>query len=264
MLIAQLSDLHVRPGDQLYGGAVNSNAQLSVAVDHLHSLDRRPDLVIVSGDLVDEGRPEEYVEAAKALGRLAIPFLIAPGNHDDRANLRRAFRSHDYLPAAGPMNYCIDDHDLRIVVLDTCKAGSHHGELEESTLSWLELTLLTNREKPTLVVMHHPPFTCGIPYLDRYRLLDFGKLANLLVGFDNIEAVLCGHVHRTMVRRWAGTVVITCPSTTTEIALQMAQNAQPQSYSGPSSYLLHQWSRSERLVTHLVHTNHDAGPYPFF
>lgn len=162
------------------------------------------------------------------------------------------------------MNYCSDDHDLRIVVADTCKVGSHHGELEESTLFGLELTRSTDREKPTLVVMHHPPFTGGIPYLDRYRLLDSGKLANLLVRFDNLEAVLCGHVHRTMVKRWAGTVVITCPSTTTEIALQMAHDAHPQSYPGPSAYLLDRWSKSERLVTHLVHTNHDAGPYPFF
>ena len=61
---------------------------------------------------------------------------------------------------------------MRIIAVDTCRPGRHHGEVDGSTLSWLERTLLADREKPTLVLMHHPPFACGIPYLDRYRLQD--------------------------------------------------------------------------------------------
>jgi 3',5'-cyclic AMP phosphodiesterase CpdA len=227
-------------------------------------MDRRPDVVILSGDLVEKGAPEEYAEAASRLKDLALPFLIVAGNHDDRAGLRQAFPEHTYLPASGALNYCIDAHPVRILVLDTCRPGVHHGEVDAPSLAWLERTLRSDPVKPTLVVMHHPPFVSGIPYLDQYRFTDPGPTAEILRGFGNIEAVLCGHVHRTMVKRWAGTVVISCPSTTTEIALQWRSDASPQSYLGPPACMLHAWDPVEGLVSHVSHIEKGAGPFPFF
>ena len=46
MLIAQISDTHVRPQGQLYHGVADSNRMLAQAIAHLHALDRRPDLVL--------------------------------------------------------------------------------------------------------------------------------------------------------------------------------------------------------------------------
>lgn len=264
MLIAQISDLHVRPAGQLYGGAANSNSHLTAAIRHLHELDRRPDLIILSGDLVDKGTPEEYAEAASRLNDLAIPFLIVAGNHDDRTGLRQAFPEHHYLPASGALNYCIDAYPVRILVLDTCQPGLHHGEVDRQSLDWLDETLQSNPVKPTLLVMHHPPFKSGIPYLDKYRLLDSGPTAEILRRFSNVEAVLCGHVHRSMVKRWAGTVVISCPSTTTEIALQLQPDAVPQSYVGSQACMLHDWNAVDGLVSHVSYIEKGAGPFPFF
>ena len=83
MLIAQLSDVHVRPRGQLYKGVADSNRMLSEAISHLHGLDRRPDLVVLTGDLVEDGHPDEYSTALGLLGELTIPYLVIPGNHDD-------------------------------------------------------------------------------------------------------------------------------------------------------------------------------------
>ena len=51
MLIAQLSDTHVRPDGVRYHGVVDSNAGLHAAIDGLHALDRAPSLVLLTGDL---------------------------------------------------------------------------------------------------------------------------------------------------------------------------------------------------------------------
>lgn len=264
MLIAQISDLHVRPAGQLYGGAADANAHLTGAIRHLHALDRLPDLVILSGDLVEHGAPEEYAQAASRLKDLTIPFLIVAGNHDDRDCLRQAFPDHRYLPETGALNYCIDEHPVRILVLDTCRPGLHHGEVDEQDLAWLDRTLRLDPTKATLLVMHHPPFVSGIPYLDKYRLMRPEPVAEILRGFSNIEAILCGHVHRTMIKRWAGTVVVSCPSTTTEIALQWRPDALPQTFLGPPACMLHAWDPLEGLVSHLSHIDKGAGPFPFF
>jgi len=93
MLIAQLSDPHVRPGGVLYQDVACSNAQFAAAIAELHALDPRPDLVLLSGDLVDEGTPPEYAKLRALLRGLEIPSLVIPGNHDDRDAFRSAFRS---------------------------------------------------------------------------------------------------------------------------------------------------------------------------
>ncbi|MFY9510488.1 MAG: phosphodiesterase [Rubrivivax sp.] len=264
MLIAQLSDLHVRPRGQLYRGVVDSNHMLSEAVRHLNALDRRPDLVLLTGDLVDEGRPDEYTMVTELLQPLQAPLLVLPGNHDSRPAFLDAFAGHRYLPATGPLHYCVDTHPVRIVALDSCPPGQHHGHVDAQGLAWLQRTLAADRDKPTLLLLHHPPFVSGIPYLDDYRYIEQEALAAVVAGFDNIEAVLCGHVHRPMFRRWAGTVVASCPSTTTQIALQFRADASPQSYAGPSACLLHLWQPQHGLVSHTSDIGAHPGPYPFF
>ena len=264
MLIAQLSDIHVRPRGRLYKDVVDSNRQFSEAIAHLQALDRRPDLVLITGDLVDEGHPDEYACLRELLPALRLPFRVIPGNHDSREALRAALPEHTYLPAQGPMHHCLDGHPLRIVALDTSVPGRHHGALDAAGLAWLHTTLQADRRTPTLVVMHHPPFVSGIGYLDEYRFLDPGPLAEIIGSVPNIEAVLCGHVHRTMIRRWAGTVVASCPSTTTEIALQLATGASPLSWLGPPACLLHLWNPSQGLVSHVSQIGRYPGPYPFF
>lgn len=264
MLICQLSDLHIRPAGQRYKGVADSNRMLSDAIRHVHALDVRPDLVVLTGDLVDHGHPDEYANARALLADLTIPCLVMPGNHDDRDNLRAAFADHAYLPATGPLHYCLDTHAVRLVALDSTVPGKHHGALDAAGLDWLRATLKQNTTKPTVVMLHHPPFVSGIPYMDAYRLLDAAPLAEVIGAFRNIEAVLCGHVHRPMFRRWAGTVVCACPSTTTEIALRLAPDAQPASFMGPPACMLHRWDPAEGLVSHISYIGDFEGPYDFY
>ncbi len=263
MLIAQISDPHVRPAGVLYQGVVDSNRMLEEAIAHLHALDRRPDLVLLTGDLVDEGRPEEYAQARRLLATLEVPLLVMPGNHDHREHFRAAFADHGYLPATGALHYCIDDHPVRIVALDVCVPGLHHGLADAEGLAWLERTLEADRTRPTLLMLHHPPFMSGIPYMDAYRCIDTEPLEAVVRAAGNVERVLCGHVHRGMLRRWAGTVVCSAPSTTTEIALRLASDAAPASYLGRPGCLLHLWDEAHGMVSHLSHIGPMQGPYPF-
>src|SRR6476660_803500 len=98
MLIAQLSDLHVRPEGVLYQGVVDSNAMLATAIAHVNALDPGPDLVLLSGDLVDHGTSDEYAMLARLLAALKVPVLAIPGNHDERAALPRTFAGQSWLP----------------------------------------------------------------------------------------------------------------------------------------------------------------------
>jgi len=264
MLIAQLSDPHVCAAGLLYKGVADSNRLFSDAIRHLQQLDRQPDLVLITGDLTDEGRPQEYSMFRELLGALELPHLLMPGNHDDRENFRQAFFDLGYLPTRGALHYSIDDHPIRIVALDSCQPGKHHGLIDDEGLQWLDQTLSQNRDKPTLVAIHHPPFKSGIRYIDDYRLFDAESLESIVRAHDNIEAIVCGHVHRAIFRRWAGTLVVACPSTCTEIALRLDPAAKGASFMGPPACLLHLWEPSAGMVSHLSHIGCHPGPYPFF
>lgn len=263
MLIAQISDLHIQPEGVLYKGIVDSNKMCLEAINHLNSLDQKVDLVLVTGDIVDEGSVEEYATAVGILSKLQSPYLVIPGNHDDRENFRRAFSEHSYLPAKGAINYCIDDYPVRIIGLDSCITGQHHGHFSTESINWLESVLETDQLKPTIIMMHHHPFNSGISYMDEYRHEETSSFETLLRRYNNIEAVTCGHVHRVMFKRWCNTIIFSCPSTTTEIDLQFDVKAKPQSHEGIQACMLHLWDKDEGLLSHVSHIGTFKGPYPF-
>jgi 3',5'-cyclic AMP phosphodiesterase CpdA len=248
----------------LYKNVVDSNAMLAAAIAHLNALNPRPDLVLVTGDLVDEGDPAEYAAVSRRLARCEIPYLVIPGNHDRREPFRAAFPGHAYLPSpAAPMHYVVEDYPVRIVAFDTTVPRLHHGEVTDAGLAWLADTLNADQGRPALIMMHHPPFACGIPYIDTYLCRDGERLAEIVARFPHVERVVCGHVHRPMLRRWGGTAICTSPSTATQIALQLDPGAAPASYCEPPACLLHWWSPDAGMVTHTSYIGRFEGPFPF-
>ena len=98
MLIAQITDLHIRPAGRLAYGRVDTATHLESAVATLLALDPLPDVVLATGDLVDAGEPEEYARLRRLLAPIDRPLFVVPGNHDSRRPLFEAFGSAGYLP----------------------------------------------------------------------------------------------------------------------------------------------------------------------
>jgi 3',5'-cyclic-AMP phosphodiesterase len=151
---------------------------------------------------------------------------------------------------------------LRIIGLDVTVPGFHHGLMKKETAHWLEAVLAKQPSRPTLIVMHQPPFASHVPYLDEYWCRDGFRLADVVARYPAVERILCGHVHRFMVVRFAGTLLCTAPSTTTAIALRLHFDAQPASHVEPPGFL-HHWAAETGLVSHFVPIGNFPGPYPF-
>jgi 3',5'-cyclic AMP phosphodiesterase CpdA len=248
----------------LYQGLVNSNAMFEAAISHINQLHPRPDVVLLSGDIVDEGSPAEYDAARGMLAKIVPPLLVIPGNHDEPEAFRRCFADHAYLPTSGPLHFISGDHGpVRILGLDVTVAGQHHGDMDDAAVDWLEEALSRDPERPTIVMMHQPPFASGIPYIDKYCCRRGDRLAQVIDRFPAVERILCGHIHRFMQVRFGGTMLCTAPSTTTAIALRMWPDAEAASYVEPPALLLHRWSLDTGLVTHWVPIGSFRGPLPF-
>ena len=264
MLIAQLSDPHLRTSGVLYKGIADSAAMFRAAIRQVVELRPRPDLVVLTGDLVDEGTAAEYALAMDLLAALDLPFVAIPGNHDEREGFRQAFASRAWLPAEGPIHVVAGDHGpVRVLGLDVTVPGEHHGMVDDAAVAWLTDALAAEPERPTLLLLHQPPILSGIPYLDDYRCFGEERLAEVVARFPAIVRIACGHVHRFMLTDFAGRSLCTAPSTATAIALRLDPDAKPASYLEPPGFLLHRWSEAG-LVTHLVPIGSFPGPYDFF
>jgi 3',5'-cyclic-AMP phosphodiesterase len=152
---------------------------------------------------------------------------------------------------------------VRIAALDVTLPGLHHGIVTPAGAQWLEEVLAADSSRPTLIMMHQPPFESGVPYLDAYLCRDGGRLAEVVSRHPAVERIVCGHVHRFMMTRFGGTTLCTAPSTTTAIALQLKTDALPQSFVEPPAFLLHHWRRGIGLITHFSPIGVFPGPFPF-
>jgi 3',5'-cyclic AMP phosphodiesterase CpdA len=263
-LIAQLSDTHVRPPGELLSGRVNMSECLARAVERVNRFEPRVDLVMFTGDLVNEGTREEYAELERVTEPLEVPFYFIPGNHDSREFLRETFPAHDYLRINGEhIQYVIEDFPVRIVALDTQDPGKGSGVLDDLRLDWLERKLAEVRDRPTIVFMHHPPFITGMQYMDEIRCYNVERLEQIIRANPQVERIACGHVHRSIQTRWAGTLSCIAPSCAHQLSLELRDGAPARYVLEPSAFFLHFWRDGMGLVTHTVLIGDFPGPYSF-
>jgi 3',5'-cyclic AMP phosphodiesterase CpdA len=250
MLIAQISDTHIAAEGELAYGRVDTAAYTARVVAHVQRLDPAPDVVLVTGDLVEHGTAEQYRHLQKLLAPLSMPLFLIPGNHDDREGLREVFTEHAYLPPAGLIQYVVDGYPLRLVALDTVITGQSGGLMDDERLAWLEARLAEAPARPTAVLMHHPPFATGLTIMDGMGLRNADAMAAVIVRHRQVEAVLCGHLHRPIHTRWAGTVVTTAPGVAHQVALDLRPAGDLAIVMEPPAILLHAWRAGHGLVTH--------------
>lgn len=263
MLVAHVSDLHVMAAGELAYGVVDTTPMVERAIAHITTLS--PDVLIITGDLVHNVQPAEYTRLKRILQQLTMPVYLIPGNHDSRELIRETFTEHTYLPSSGYLQYTVENYPIRFIMLDTNVPGKGYGELDAQRLHWLDQQLGEQPNKPTIIFMHHPPFTTGIELMDGYGLTGLSELESVVKKYDCIERIGCGHIHRPIQALWAGTLVYTVPSPVHQVALDLSASAKSATFvMEPPAYQLHLWHPKSGLVTHTQYINDYDGPYHFF
>ncbi|QBQ97918.1 phosphodiesterase [Paraburkholderia pallida] len=266
MLLAQISDLHIKQPGALAYRRVDTAASLARTIASLSALAPRPDAVLVTGDLVDCGSADEYRHLKTLLAKLDIPYWLLVGNHDGREALREVFPERAELRSGGAfVQYAVDLGPLRVIALDSMEPGQSAGTLCAARLDWLAQQLDAARGKPTIVALHHPPFDCGIGHMDAIRLDDAAAraLEALIAQHPNVERVLCGHVHRPMFVRFGGTIASAVPAPAHQVTLDLAPGAPSTFTLEPPAFALHRYDERHGIVTHHAYVDVADGPYPF-
>jgi 3',5'-cyclic AMP phosphodiesterase CpdA len=217
-LLLQISDTHL--GADWHG--VEPDECVLRAVESILELPQRPDALVVSGDLTQNGSTEEYSRLRELLAPLDLEPHVLPGNHDLRGPLRQAFG----LPGEGEehASHPVDLGPLRLVCLDSTIPGAEAGSLDEGRIEWLDRALGEEPAQPTVIAMHHPPLSTALPTFDAIGLAPESRvqLAAVLTRHPQVARVIAGHVHRVIVSELAGRAVLSVPSTYLQSALKFA------------------------------------------
>ncbi len=196
MIIAQISDTHIAL-DTPDGDRRISDFERTIA--DINTLDPAPDVIIHTGDIVHNGRPDEYAQALKILAHARRPVYVLAGNKDERTNLRAAFGGSGYLdPDSAFIDYAIEDYPVRLIAADTLNTRSNKGEFCPERAERLICMIDADVARPIAVFAHHPPFAVAVgPDPINFETPEMmERLRRTVQHSGRVIAVISGHVHR--------------------------------------------------------------------
>jgi len=238
-------------------GGYDAVAALAAVVEAAVAM--RPDLLILTGDLANDGLAEEYRLVRRAIAGFPALILAVPGNHDRRDAFAAGMAGAGIVAAGGRRAIVHEAERVRLIGLDTLVEGADSGMIGEAQLAQVAETLARDDPRPVLVFLHHPPFEIGLP-LDWTRCSDGAALGRLLLGHPRVLGVTCGHVHRQARVAWAGATGGVCPSVAWEIPLELAANGVPCLVPQSPAFQLHVVDPVLGLVSHTQYVTGGLSP----
>lgn len=207
--LLQLSDCHLLayPGQTLMG--VDTEGSFREVLSYLQTTATwPPDLILLTGDLVQEPKPAAYQRLLHNLTPLEVPWVALPGNHDDPKVMAEVLCRNGQHCAKRILT-----KTWQIVCLNSHLPGSAGGKLPASELEFLTLSLKQAPDSPTLIAVHHPPLSIHSAWMDTMGLANGQELLALIARFPQVKGVIFGHVHQAFAGYWQKVPLWSTPST---------------------------------------------------
>jgi 3',5'-cyclic-AMP phosphodiesterase len=211
--IAQVTDLHLfAESDQCLLGMPTLRS-FNTLIAQLQQIQPRPDLLLLTGDLSQDGTAESYQRLQTLLRPLGIPTYWLPGNHDDVEVMERAlteFHPDKSFRCGG----------WQFILMNSQVPGCVHGEFSRESLDWLDRQLDQNPDVPTLISFHHPPFLVNSTWLDTSALQNTPEFLEIVDRYPQIKLVVFGHIHQEFQKRRKAVTYLGTPSTCIQFACE--------------------------------------------
>lgn len=212
--IIQVSDTHLFGDKQRKINGSNPYTNLKTVLSNISQLQDKPSLIVISGDLSQDCTFESYHHIANLLDHFGIKYFLFPGNHDDVLVLNKVF---DYNWVKDAVDYSFELNNWFFYVIDTSSYPEDGGKLTQSQLVKLEKTLEQNKNRPTIIFMHHHPIEISSLWMDKMILAEKERFNKIINKNSQIKAVLFGHIHQVFERTIGGVFYASAPSTSFQV-----------------------------------------------
>jgi 3',5'-cyclic-AMP phosphodiesterase len=251
MLIAQVTDIHL--GFEPDNPSEFNRKRLDLVIRQLSAMSPRPDMLIATGDLVDRGDADSYRRLRNAFSQCPFPVWLCLGNHDSRDNFSALYPE---IPVVdGFVQYEVETDPVRLLFLDTLEEGRHGGAFCETRAAWLRARLAEKSDRPTVIIMHHPPVEVGIEWMNTHPDEPWvERFASAIAGHKQVIGIICGHLHRSITVGWRGTTISICASSAPQVALDLMPidaekpDNRPMIIADPPAFALHRWNGREMVT----------------
>jgi 3',5'-cyclic-AMP phosphodiesterase len=210
--ILQLTDTHLFAEATSVLLGLPTHISLQRIVDRIAGLAPRPDLIVMTGDLSQDGSAGSYEQLSALLDPLGLPIYWLPGNHDCLDTMTRSITGPWFYP-----DKTFEHQGWQFILLNSQIPGQVSGRLSPSVLEDLahQLERVT---QPTTIAFHHPPVPLHVAWLDGSALQNPAEFFAVIDRFPQVKLVLFGHIHQEIRQERQGVTYLSCPSTCIQFA----------------------------------------------
>jgi Icc protein len=208
--VAQITDIHLQAevGSKLFG--VDTAATLGEVIGAIGKLWPVPDLVIVTGDLADDGSKATYSRLRKILATTKLPVYVLAGNHDDFDEMHESLVGDNiYFESMLRLD------EWAFMFVNSRVEGEPFGWIDPHEQSRLENNLNRVDDLPVLIALHHSPM--AICSSAGCQLKNAGDFTRLVESFPGIKGVIGGHTHTAAEEKHSSHTQYTSPSSFAQV-----------------------------------------------
>lgn len=201
MIIVQISDLHI--------GSQFLQEKFDILVDEVNRLN--PDVIVVTGDLTNEGLIKEYEKCKSLLSKFNTKRIITvSGNHDYRNTGYLLFKKYFPIETVNEL-----DDNVVLVTLGTARPDRNDGEVGYRQNLWLDRTMKKYKNRVKILAMHHHLIAIPDTGSDQLTVVDAGDVLRTILSTE-VDLVLCGHKHRPWIWNFGKLMVVNAGTATSE------------------------------------------------
>lgn len=187
---------------------------------HYRAGEWRADVVVVTGDLIQDDSAAAYQNFCHLLGDLELPVYCVPGNHDVRDLMQTA-------TSQAPFHYCesYETDDWLFVGVDSCVNERAGGFITNSEFDRVDAAIQASAAAHVMLYLHHPMVALGSRWLDSVGMDNGAEALQRFSASGKVRLAIFGHVHQDFVAEHAGLTIMATPSTCSQFASGSAEFA---------------------------------------
>ncbi|WP_430460587.1 3',5'-cyclic-AMP phosphodiesterase [Thalassolituus sp. LLYu03] len=205
--LVQITDTHLNGPEDGHLLGMKTLHSMRCVLDVVRTERTQIDAILVTGDLSQDGTETAYQHLHDALIPFQCPVFWFEGNHDQPEPMQAVASGTEHL------NRIIRTQHWQLILLNSQVEGAVYGRLKKDQLDLMEKALKERPDLHTLISFHHHPISMGSAWIDRIGVKNGDEFCSLIRQYDNVRAVLWGHVHQESDQMIHGVRFMSTPST---------------------------------------------------